>query len=180
VRGPYSVRLTESGGDICYVDSVFAPDSFTVYDYPMSSDFHTVNLVEIENGGLMSQFSSGQQVGGSGDAVSNRGKSPLVSRQWRATAGHVNPDPVLHFDSNFYNVRGNRAITIHGLTTPSIPTADTDVIAANIDPIVEYAVYWLNRFSDQTTAAVALNRWREARDDTRISYPGNSRIVNPL
>ena len=180
VRGPYSVRLTESGGDVCYVDSVFAPDSFTVYDYPMSSDFHTVNLVEIENGGLMSQFSSGQQVGGSGDAVSNRGKSSLTSRQWRATAGHVNPDPVLHFDSSFFNVRGNRAITIHGLTTPSIPTADTDVIAANIDPIVEYAVYWLNRFSDQTTAAVALNRWREARDDTRIAYPGNSRIVNPL
>ena len=66
------------------------------------------------------------------------------------------------------------------MTTPAIPTLDTETITANVDPIVEYAVYWLTRYSDPTASAVALNRWREARDDVRTPYPSNSKVVNPL
>ena len=180
LRGPYSLKIVENGGQIAYVDSMYAPDSFTQYDYPVSSDFHTIHSVEIENGGLISQFSSGQLVGGSGDPVSRRGRSRLTAAQWRATSGHVNPSPTLRFDSNQYRPDSDRAITVSGMTTPAIPTIDTETITANVDPIVEYAVYWLTRYSDPTASAVALNRWREARDDVRTPYPSNSKVVNPL
>jgi hypothetical protein len=172
------VKITESGGNVAVLDSMFTASPFNVFDYTLPDDFHSAHKLEVENGGLISPGSF--QTVGDGSGISRRGRTPLLQKEWTPYSGGINPGSGIHLEDRYYRPSNDRALTLHGLTTPAIPTADTDVITANVDAVVEYAVYWLTRSLDPTMAAVSLNRWREARDDTRVSYPSNSRIINPL
>lgn len=91
---------------------------------------------------------------------------PLVhGDDWEVLAGAVSPTPTLRIHKL---VSENKAIGIHGLGYPAIPTNDTDILEINIELCLLKATSLLAR--DDRSESL----YRELKDTTQVYFPANS------
>lgn len=169
IRGPYSVRLTWNNGDVADIDWVFAPDTQVQWEYTLPSNFHSLHAAYVENGSPSDS-----------DPAYLWGYSRLASWDWHAQAvGGVNPDAFFAFRRDSYVPASNLAITLEGMKTPDVLTADSDVLDCNSEPIRLYASSTLLAQTADPLASYYRQEYDEVMKGMRVAYPAGSRIVNP-
>ena len=168
LRGPYSAAVTRNSL-VAYFDSVHVSIGRNIYEHTLPANIHSIHRLAIESPHYPS---ADPELGG--------GEYTVPHRFWFGHHGTVSPTTTIGFRQEHYVPPSNRLITIEGTRYPSMPSADTSEILANVEAVVLYAAYTLLDAEGRTNeAASKLAAYKLIEGDTRISYPPNSRIIGP-